>query len=183
MFRITSKLWLIQNSTNKQQVISNLHWILVNLILQSGRSISRWQRCNNICIPKKKDNSAVDQFRNIHNYECDLNAALVIKWKEAISKSEENGILCESQLGSRKSPKYESSISIPHNCSSIHFAHKRIFEYPSSCRNIRPMDWVMEWSSFSCIPNFCIMYYVHVYTLLQSMLTPFFMRSFVLRMW
>jgi hypothetical protein len=84
----------------KQQTIGTAHWRLVNLILQTGQSIKRWQKCNNICIPKRNDNRAIDKFRNIHIYECNLNAVLATKWKEAIHNSEEQGLLCESQFGS-----------------------------------------------------------------------------------
>jgi hypothetical protein len=85
----------------KQQAIGTAHWRLVNLILQSGQSIKQWQKCNNICIPKRNDNRAIDKFRNIHIYERDLNAVLATKWKEAIHKSEEQGLLCKSQFGRR----------------------------------------------------------------------------------
>ena len=88
---------------DKQQEIFNLHLSLINKILHHERSISRWQRCNNICIPKKPGWIEVDKFRNIHIYECDLNAVLAIKWKNAIFKLEEEDLLCESQFGSRKS--------------------------------------------------------------------------------
>jgi hypothetical protein len=84
----------------RQQTIGTAHWRLVNLILQSGQSIKRWQKCDNICIPKRNDNRAIDKFRNIHIFKCDLNAVLATKWKEAIHKSEEQGLLCKSQFGS-----------------------------------------------------------------------------------
>ena len=38
---------------DKKQDICNFHLSLINTILIHGRSISRWKRCNNICIPKK----------------------------------------------------------------------------------------------------------------------------------
>ena len=85
---------------DKQQEICNLHLSLINKILHHGRSISRWQRCSNTCIPKSIE---VDKFRNIHIYECDLSAVLAIKCKSAIIKSEEEDKLCKSQFGSRKS--------------------------------------------------------------------------------
>jgi len=44
----------------------------------------------------------VDKFRNIHIYECDLNAVLAIKWKSAIFNAEKAKQLCESQFGSRQ---------------------------------------------------------------------------------
>ena len=37
----------------KQQEIFNIHLCLINSVLTHGRSITRWRRCNNICIPKK----------------------------------------------------------------------------------------------------------------------------------
>ena len=88
---------------NKQQVILDAHLRLINAILKHGKSILRWQRCNNICIPKKQGCIEIDKFRNIHIYECDLNAVLAIKWKGAIFTSEKEGKLSESQFGSRKS--------------------------------------------------------------------------------
>ena len=87
---------------NMQQEIMELHLRLINLILQSGNSIPRWQQCNNISIPKKPDCILLDKFRNIHIYECNLNAVLAIKWKAAIHNAEDANQLSESQFGSRK---------------------------------------------------------------------------------
>ena len=78
---------------NKQQVILDAHLKLINSTLRHGKSILRWQRCDNICIPKKQGCIEIDKFRNIHIYECDLNAVLAIKWKGAIFTSEKEGKL------------------------------------------------------------------------------------------
>ena len=98
------------NTYKKQQDIGNNHWRLINLILQSGQSIKRWQQCDNICIPKKADNREIENFWNIHIYECDLNAILANKWKEAIHNSEEKGLLSESQFGSRKAKSSQTPV-------------------------------------------------------------------------
>ena len=78
-------------------------------MLKSVRSL---QRCNNICIPKKPGCLAIDKFRNIHIYECDLYAVLAIKWKNAISLAEEANQLSESQFGSRKTKTSQLPILI-----------------------------------------------------------------------
>jgi hypothetical protein len=54
--------------TNMQHASFDLHLRLINLILKSGHSVSRWQKCNNISIPKRSDYILVDKFRNIHIY-------------------------------------------------------------------------------------------------------------------
>ena len=92
-----------------QQDTLELHLRLINLILQSENSIPRWQRCNNISIPKKLDCILVEKFRNIHIYECDLDAVIAIKWKAAIYNAEEANQLSENQFGSRK----EKNTQIP----------------------------------------------------------------------
>jgi Reverse transcriptase (RNA-dependent DNA polymerase) len=96
----------------KQQSLINLHLRLINLVLRSGRSLTRWQRSNNICIPKKPGCIAIDKFRNIHIYECDLNAVLAIKWKNAIALAEDRNQLSESQYGSRKNKSSQIPILI-----------------------------------------------------------------------
>ena len=52
----------------------------------------------------------VDKFRNIHIYECDLNAVLAIKWKAAIFKAEESNQISESQFGSRRGKSTQTPI-------------------------------------------------------------------------
>ena len=79
-----------------------MHHRFSNLILKSKRSINRWRKCNNICIPKKPGCIEYDKFRNIHIYECDLNAMLAIKWRNAIKQAEEEKKINESQFGSRR---------------------------------------------------------------------------------
>ena len=93
-----------------QDWILNLHLKIVNLALKTRKSLKRWQRANNICIPKKKDCRDVDSFRNIHIYECDLNAALSIKWSEAISQAENENLIHPSQFGGRA--KHSSQMPI-----------------------------------------------------------------------
>jgi hypothetical protein len=96
--------------TNMQLEIFDLHLHLINVILKSGHSISRWQKCNNISIPKQSDCILVDKFRNIHIYECDLNAVLAIKWKAAIYRAEESNQISESQFGSRRGKTTQTPI-------------------------------------------------------------------------
>ena len=96
--------------TNMQLEIFDLHLRLINVILKSGHSISRWQKCNNISIPKRSDCILVDKFRNIHIYECDLNAVLAIKWKAAIYRAEESNQISESQFGSRRGKTTQTPI-------------------------------------------------------------------------
>ena len=96
----------------KLQDIFNIHLCLINSVLTHGRSITRWRRCNNICIPKKSGCIDNDKFRNIHIYECNLNAVLAIKWKNAIHKAEEEEVICESQFGSRKAKTSQLPILI-----------------------------------------------------------------------
>jgi hypothetical protein len=95
--------------TNMQQEIFDLHLSLINVILKSGHSISRLQKCNNISIPKISDCILVDKLGNIHVY--DLNAVLAIKWKAAIFKAEESNQISESQLGSRRGNTAQTPIS------------------------------------------------------------------------
>jgi len=52
----------------KQNDIFNLHIRFINLVVRSGRSITRWRRCNNICIPKIPGCIDINKYRNIHTY-------------------------------------------------------------------------------------------------------------------
>jgi hypothetical protein len=96
--------------TADQEWILTLHLRVVNMALKTEQSLIRWQRANNICIPKKKDCRDVDSFRNIHIYECDLNAMLSIKWNEALSQAEKSNIIHSSQFGGRT--KHSSQMPI-----------------------------------------------------------------------
>jgi Reverse transcriptase (RNA-dependent DNA polymerase) len=93
----------------KKQDIFNIHLRFINSVLTHGRSITRWRQCNNICIPKKPGCIDIDKYRNIHIYECDLNA---IKWKNAIHKAAEEEVICERQFGSRKAKTSQLPILI-----------------------------------------------------------------------
>jgi endonuclease/exonuclease/phosphatase family metal-dependent hydrolase len=75
---------------------------IVNLAIVSERPLSRWKVATNIVIPKKKGSNDVKHLRNIHIYECDLNALLSLKWKEALSNAETEDFIIQSQCGSRK---------------------------------------------------------------------------------
>jgi hypothetical protein len=50
--------------------------------------------------------------RNIHIYECNMNAMLYLKWKEALKQSEDQKLICPSQVGSRKQRSSQFPIHI-----------------------------------------------------------------------
>jgi hypothetical protein len=85
-----------------QNIMSQTHLEIVNLATEVGEHLQRWQRAINIAIPKQPGVLNIDKFRNIHIYECDLNAMLSIKWKEALSKLEESKAIICNQYGSRR---------------------------------------------------------------------------------
>jgi hypothetical protein len=70
-------------------------------------SITRWRRCNNIYFPNIPGCIDINKVRNIHIYECDLNAILAIKWRNAIQKAEDEMKLCESQFESQKTQTFQ----------------------------------------------------------------------------
>jgi hypothetical protein len=74
----------------------------VNLSIQSGTILDCWINATNIMIPKKNGTYKVTDYRNIHIYECDMNAMLSLKWKEALKQSEDQNVICPSQVGCRK---------------------------------------------------------------------------------
>ena len=73
---------------------------MVNTALRLGEPITRWKRAINVAIPKQIGNLDINKFRNIHIYECDLNAMLSIKWKEALNSSEDTDHMMSQQYGS-----------------------------------------------------------------------------------
>ena len=75
---------------------------MVNTALRLGEPITRWKRAINVAIPKQIGNLDISKFRNIHIYECDLNAMLSIKWKEALNNSEDTDQMISQQYGSRQ---------------------------------------------------------------------------------
>jgi hypothetical protein len=83
---------------------------LINVIQKGGQSISRWQKRNNISIPKRFDCILVDKFRNICINECDLNAVFAIKWNATIFRAEELNQISESQFGSRRGKSTQTPI-------------------------------------------------------------------------
>jgi hypothetical protein len=72
-----------------QNIMSQTQLDIVNLATDIGEPLQRWQKAINIAIPKQPGALNIDKFRNIHIYECDLNAMLSIKWKEALFKLED----------------------------------------------------------------------------------------------
>ena len=85
---------------------------IVNLAILSERPLTRWKIANNIVIPKKKDVHDLKNLRNIHIYECDLNALLSLKWKEALSEAEKTNFMVQSQFGSRKEKSSHNPVFI-----------------------------------------------------------------------
>jgi hypothetical protein len=67
-------------------------------------------------IPKKNGSYKVTDYRNIHIYECDMNAMLSLKLKEALKQSEDQNVICPSQVGGRKqrSSQFPIHIEIAH---------------------------------------------------------------------
>jgi hypothetical protein len=87
---------------NMQNIMFQTQLDMVNLATELGEPLQRWQKATNIAIPKQPGILNIDKFRNIHIYECDFNAMLSIKWKEALSKLEEAKAIICNQYGSRK---------------------------------------------------------------------------------
>jgi len=57
-----------------QQVLFEATLTIVNLAIESEMPLTRWKTAINMVIPKKKDIYDAKNLRNIHIYECDLNA-------------------------------------------------------------------------------------------------------------
>ena len=87
---------------NIQTILFSIQLSVVNLAIKLGKPLQRWKKAVNLVIPKIKGINNISKFRNIHIYECDLNAFLSIKWKEASYQAEESQALVSSQYGSRK---------------------------------------------------------------------------------
>jgi endonuclease/exonuclease/phosphatase family metal-dependent hydrolase len=85
---------------------------ILNLAIQSERPLTRWKTATNIVIPKKKDVHELKNLRNIHIYECDLNALLSLKWKEALVEAEKTDFMVQSQFGSRKEKSSHNPVFI-----------------------------------------------------------------------
>jgi hypothetical protein len=79
---------------------------MVNVAAKVGRPLNRWKNAVNIVIPKQKGTIDIKKFRIIQIYECDLNAFLSIKWREALYQTEESQQLTSNQYGSRKSSSH-----------------------------------------------------------------------------
>jgi hypothetical protein len=75
---------------------------IVNFSIQSGTILNRWINATNIMISKKNGSYKVTDYINIHIYQCNMNAMLSIKWKEALKQSEDQNVICPSQVGGRK---------------------------------------------------------------------------------
>ena len=85
---------------------------ILNLAIASERPLTRWKTAVNIVIPKKKGLYEPKNLRNIHIYECDLNALLSLKWKEALAAAEQTDFIVQSQFGSRKHKSSQDPVSL-----------------------------------------------------------------------
>jgi hypothetical protein len=95
-----------------QQELLESTLCIVNFAIKSGNILDCWINATNIMIPKKNGSYKVTDYRNIHIYECDMNAVLSLKWKEALKQSEDQNVICPSQGGSRKQKSSQFSIHI-----------------------------------------------------------------------
>jgi hypothetical protein len=84
-----------------QNTISEAHRWLTNTAVFLQTPLTRWPQVHVITVPKNKGSNRIDKYRNIHIYECNLNAGLSIKWREAAAESEKERIIHSSQFGSR----------------------------------------------------------------------------------
>jgi hypothetical protein len=94
-----------------QTIIFETQLAIVNVAAKVRRPLNRWKNAVNIVTPKQKGTIDITKFRNIQIYECDLNAFLSIKWREALYQAEESKQLTSNQYGSQKS---ESSLDPVH---------------------------------------------------------------------
>jgi hypothetical protein len=85
---------------------------IVNLAIASEKPLTRWLTATNIVIPKKKGMYEPKNLRNIHIYECDLNALLSLKWKEALAAAEKTEFMVQSQFGCRKQKSSQDPVSL-----------------------------------------------------------------------
>jgi hypothetical protein len=95
-----------------QQELLESTLCIVNFSIQSGTILDLWINATNIMIPKKNRSYQVTDYRNIHIYECDMNAMLSLKWKEALKQSEDQNVICPSQVGGRKQRSSQFPIHI-----------------------------------------------------------------------
>jgi hypothetical protein len=95
-----------------QQELLESTLCILNFAIQSGTILDRWINATNLMIPKKNRSHKETDYRNINIYECDMNAMLSLKWKEALKQLEEQNIICPSQVGSRKQRSSQFTIHI-----------------------------------------------------------------------
>jgi hypothetical protein len=100
-----------QTESYQQQLLESTLCIVI-FAIQSGTILERWINATNIMIPKKNGFYKVTDYRNIHIYECDMNAMLPLKWKEALKQSEEQNVIILSQVGSQKQRSSQFPIHI-----------------------------------------------------------------------
>ena len=85
---------------------------ILNLAIAAETPLTRWKTAANIVIPKKKGTYEPKNLRNIHIYECDLNALLSLKLKEALEAAENTEFMVQSQFGSRKHKSSQDPVSL-----------------------------------------------------------------------
>jgi hypothetical protein len=95
-----------------QQELLESTLYIINFVTQSGTILDCWINATNVMISKKTGSYKVTDYRNIHIYECDMNAILSLKWKKALKQLEEQNVICPSQVGSRKQRSLQFPIHI-----------------------------------------------------------------------
>ena len=76
--------------------------ILCEIPLQTGYSLSRWQTCIDVMIPKKKDSLKVTKLRTICLMEADFNFINKLIGRRALANAEDFNDIAIEQFGSRK---------------------------------------------------------------------------------
>ncbi len=83
----------------------NLAWMdcsMICLLLVTGYSPVRWQRCVDVMIPKKHNKTDIDNLRTICLFEVDANYALKHIGHSMMQHAERHGTIAKEQYGSRK---------------------------------------------------------------------------------
>ena len=93
-----------------QYKLLRLRLQLINYSLSTGYSYRRWQTIANSHILKEPGNIKIHRTRVIHIYEADYNLALGVKWREAMHRTDEEGVLNEGQYGSRPNQQAQDPV-------------------------------------------------------------------------
>ena len=93
-----------------QTKILRLRLQIVNYALRTGHSYKRWQTIANSHLLKEPGNIKIHRTRVIHIYEADYNLALGVKWRQAMHRAQDAGVLNEGQYGSRPHRKAQDPV-------------------------------------------------------------------------